>query len=125
MCGPNDDPTTYNERGTTMTSAAYAVSESDEIGWPLHGLNGRENDHYAGGKPGSCNDCDAMAQCRVCRTPLFLDASRQAGLCDDHREPDGSPSCPDCRGMHSDYRSDFGHLDMDPKTGATILVRHS
>jgi len=34
------------------------------------------------------------------------------------------PSCPDCVDKHADYRSAFGHLDMDPTTGATILVQH-
>ena len=34
------------------------------------------------------------------------------------------PSCPDCVDKHPDYRSFFGHLDMDPETGATILVAH-
>jgi hypothetical protein len=75
-----------------VTDDIYSVTEADEIGWPLHFVNGRA-DHYAGGKPATCPDCDP-------------------------------PSCVDCIGKHADYRSDFGHLDMDPETGATILVAH-
>ena len=42
----------------------------------------------------------------------------------DPGETNEPPSCADCAGRHPDYRSDFGHLDMDPTTGATILVQH-
>ena len=70
-------------------------------------------------------DYEDPRACRICRTPLLLDLSVLAGLCDDHRAPDGTAACPECFDKHSDYRSDFGHLDMDPTTGATILVQHS
>lgn len=39
-------------------------------------------------------------------------------------ENDEPRSCPDCIGKHPDYRSAFGHLTMDPTTGATILEQH-
>ena len=32
-------------------------------------------------------------------------------------------SCPKCVGKHKDYRSEAGHLAMDPVTGATISSR--
>lgn len=34
-------------------------------------------------------------------------------------------SCVDCIGKHADYRSEFGHLEYEPETGATILVQHT
>lgn len=40
-----------------MARTIYDITEADEIGWPLHPLNGREHDHYAGGKPDECPAC--------------------------------------------------------------------
>ena len=34
-------------------------------------------------------------------------------------------TCVDCVGKHRDYRSEYGHLAMDAKTGATILEPHN
>lgn len=66
-----------------MTQPWYdAITEADEVGWPMHALNGRELDHYAGGKPDECPRCrhnhfddrDARDDCPACR-----DLIRQAG----------------------------------------------
>lgn len=37
----------------------------------------------------------------------------------------GKPkSCPKCAGMHSDYRSEYGHLTYDAANGGTVLEPH-
>ena len=34
-------------------------------------------------------------------------------------------TCVDCTGKHADYRSEYGHLEYEASTGATILVPHN
>lgn len=34
-------------------------------------------------------------------------------------------TCIDCVGKPSDYRSAYGHLELDPDSGATILAPHT
>ena len=68
-----------------------------------------------------------MMPCQEPYTPaeyLALTEAIDDAAAGDPGEADEPPSCVDCAGKHPDYRSDFGHLDMDPVTGATILVAH-
>lgn len=38
--------------------------------------------------------------------------------------PASALECAFCKGRHPDFRSVKGHLELDPKTGATVLVPH-
>jgi hypothetical protein len=38
--------------------------------------------------------------------------------------PSHAVGCGKCLNRHSDYRSQTGHLELNPKTGATELVEH-
>lgn len=63
---------------------------------------------------------------KVTRTVSGIHNLEEAdGIVGDIIQEFSGPTCRDCRDKHRDYRSNYGHLELDDETGATVLVKHA